>query len=592
MRFLTRARFQIRLLTPILTWLILLNLCVASPASTIFAAQETGASDTVANAEEVQPTTEAIQASAGISETVAKAIEPVDAWFGKYLVGPLASFFFFDFYTGPRFDDAGAKTSAGWLGVSLPFVVIWLLAGAIFLTFKMAFINVRGFFHAIALTMGKYDSPDEVGEVSHFQALTSALSATVGLGNIAGVAIAIGAGGPGATFWMIVIGLLGMSSKFTECTLGQMYRRVDPKTGRVSGGPMRYLADGLKEMGLGPLGSILSVFFALLCIGASFGGGNAFQVGQSLDAIRGDQHFGFIDENPWIYGVTLAILAGVVIIGGIKSIGKVASKIVPFMCAAYVLMALYIIGTHLDMVMPAFTSIWENAFNWQAGMGAILGVMVVGIQRAVFSNEAGVGSAAIAHSAAKTDEPVSEGIVALLEPFIDTVVICTMTALVIIIAGGDWVPQTETDALLNKDYGSWSNPAYGEYVSGAKKSGAALTVAAVSGDAGLKWFKYVLYAAVILFAYSTIISWFYYGERCWTNLFGEWSSFIYKVMFLTFTVLGSIVTTGNILDFSDLLILSMALPNMLGLFLLSGKVKAALNDYCQRKRSGEIKPHS
>ena len=456
----------------------------------------------------------------------------------------------------------------------------------------MAFINVRGFFHAIALTMGKYDSPDEVGEVSHFQALTSALSATVGLGNIAGVAIAIGAGGPGATFWMIVIGLLGMSSKFTECTLGQMYRRVDPKTGRVSGGPMRYLADGLKEMGLGPLGSILSVFFALLCIGASFGGGNAFQVGQSLDAIRGDQHFGFIDENPWIYGVTLAILAGVVIIGGIKSIGKVASKIVPFMCAAYVLMALYIIGTHLDMVMPAFTSIWENAFNWQAGMGAILGVMVVGIQRAVFSNEAGVGSAAIAHSAAKTDEPVSEGIVALLEPFIDTVVICTMTALVIIIAGGDWVPQTETDALLNKDYGSWSNPAYGEYVSGAKKSGAALTVAAVSGDAGLKWFKYVLYAAVILFAYSTIISWFYYGERCWTNLFGEWSSFIYKVMFLTFTVLGSIVTTGNILDFSDLLILSMALPNMLGLFLLSGKVKAALNDYCQRKRSGEIKPHS
>ena len=598
MRFLIRTRFLSDLRRPAMAQLVplvLLSLFVAFQPSRSFAAQESSADSNSASADSaalVSSTEAAAPADQTLTQIVNEAIKPVDAWFGDYLVTPLSNFFFFDFYTGPRFDDDGVKTSSGWLGVSLPFVVIWLLIGAIFLTFKMAFINVRGFFHAIALTMGKYDSPDEVGEVSHFQALSSALSATVGLGNIAGVAIAIGAGGPGATFWMILIGLLGMSSKFTECTLGQMYRRVDPKTGRISGGPMRYLAAGLKDIGLGPLGSFLSVFFAILCIGASFGGGNAFQVGQSLDAIRSDPALSFIDTNPWIYGLTLAVLAGVVIIGGIKAIGKVASKIVPLMCAAYVLMALYIIGTHLDMVMPAFTSIWENAFNWQAGMGAILGVMVVGIQRAVFSNEAGVGSAAIAHSAAKTDEPVSEGIVALLEPFIDTVVICTMTALVIIIAGGDWVPQTETDALLNKEYGSWSNPAYGEYVSGAKKSGAALTVAAVSGDAGLQWFKYVLYAAVILFAYSTIISWFYYGERCWTNLFGEVSSFIYKALFLTFTVLGSIVTTGNILDFSDLLILSMALPNMLGLFLLSGKVKAALNDYCQRKRSGEIKPHS
>lgn len=585
-----RARFQTSSSRPIVTWLIVLSLCVASQPSTMLAAQEAGSSDTENIVADAPSTDEETQAAASISETVAKAIEPVDAWFGKYLVGPLASFFFFDFYTGPRFEE-GVKTSDGWLGVSLPFVVIWLLVGAIYLTIRMMFINVRGFFHAIALTMGKYDDPDDVGEVSHFQALTSALSATVGLGNIAGVAIAIGVGGPGATFWMIVIGLLGMSSKFTECTLGQMYRRIDPVTGRVSGGPMRYLAAGLKEMGLGPLGSFLSIFFALLCIGASFGGGNAFQVGQSLDAIRSDPTFEFLDTNPWIYGLALAVLAGVVIVGGIKKIGKVASKIVPFMCAAYVLMAMYIILTHVEMIAPAMKSILNNAFNWQAGYGAILGVMVVGIQRAVFSNEAGVGSAAIAHSAAKTDEPVSEGIVALLEPFIDTVVICTMTALVIIIAGGDWVPQTETNAILNNDYGSWSNPTYGEHVSGAKKSGAALTVAAVSGDAGLAWFRYVLYAAVILFAYSTIISWFYYGERCWTNLFGESSSFIYKAMYLTFTVLGSIVTTGNILDFSDLLILSMALPNMLGLFLLSGKVKAALDDYCERLKSGEIKPH-
>ncbi len=566
-------------------------------------------------------------------DTVREKIKPIDGWFGKYLVTPLETVFFFDFFTGPRFEDgqeftdandnkkydegeavnANAEitvkdkagnpytvttdadgkwkvmTSKGWLGVSLPFVVIWLLVGAIYLTLRMGFINIRGFFHAIALTKGDYDNPEDEGEVSHFQALSSALSATVGLGNIAGVAIAIGAGGPGATFWMVVIGLLGMTSKFTECTLGQMYRRVDPKTGRVSGGPMRYLKDGLAEMGMKPLGYVLSTVFAVLCIGASLGGGNSFQVGQSLDAIRGDANLSFIDQNPWVYGLVLAALVGVVIIGGIKSIGKVASRIVPFMCAAYVLMCFYIIGTNFDKVAPSFQLIFDNAFNWQAGFGAVLGVMVVGIQRAVFSNEAGVGSAAIAHSAAKTDEPVSEGIVALLEPFVDTVVICTMTAIVIIIAGGEWTASTEANDIMSKNYGSWSNTDYGQYVSGAKKSGAALTVSAVSGDVGLSWFRYVLYTAVILFAYSTLISWYYYGERCWTALFGEWSSFLFKILFLTFTVLGSIVTTGKILEFSDLLILSMALPNILGLYLLSGKVKGELNSYTSRKKSGEIK---
>ena len=534
------------------------------------------------------PETETADAESGNSlvESVTKAIEPVDEWFGKYLVAPMGSFFFFDFGTGPKFDDDGNLISKGWLGVSIPFVVAWLLLGAIFLTIRMMFINLRGFLHAINLTRGVYDDPNHQGEVTHFQALSSALSATVGLGNIAGVAIAIGVGGPGATFWMVVIGLLGMSSKFTECTLGQMYRRVDPVTGKVSGGPMRYLKEGLKEMGLGPIGMILAFVFSLLCIGAALGGGNAFQVGQSLDAIRED--IPFIDKNPWIYGLALAVAVGVVIVGGIKSIGKVASRIVPVMCAAYVAMSLYIIFTNIEKVGPAFSSILANAFNMEAGFGAILGVMVVGIQRAVFSNEAGVGSAAIAHSAAKTEEPVSEGIVALLEPFIDTVVICTMTAIVIIIAGGDWVPQTNQDNLLQANYGAWSNPDYGLYVSGENKSGAALTRSAISGDAGVSWFKYVLYVAVILFAYSTLISWYYYGERCWTSLFGEWSSFAFKILFLVFTVLGSIVTTGNILDFSDLLILSMALPNILGLFLLSGKVKAKLDDYWSRKKSGQL----
>ena len=567
---------------------MLVNLGAASCSyGVVFQDEEPAAEASVdeTSAEEASGESSA-EESKSIVEMVTEAIEPVDKWFGKYLVAPMASFFFFDFGTGPVFNEDGTVKSEGWLGVSIPFVVAWLLLGATFLTVRMSLINIRGFFHAISLIRGVYDNPEDEGEVTHFQALSSALSATVGLGNIAGVAIAIGTGGPGATFWMIVIGLLGMSSKFTECTLGQMYRRVDPVTGRVSGGPMRYLKEGLTEMGLAPIGMLLAFVFSLLCIGAALGGGNAFQVGQSLDAIRGD--IPFIDQNPWIYGLVMSVAVGAVIIGGIKSIGKVASRIVPFMCFAYVLMAMYIIFTNLDLVGPAFSSIFENAFNLQAGIGAVLGVMVIGIQRAVFSNEAGVGSAAIAHSAAKTNEPVSEGIVALLEPFVDTVVICTMTAIVIIIAGGDWVPQTDPGNLLTQDYGAWSNPDYGLYVSGENKSGAALTRSAISGEFGIPWFKYVLYAAVIMFAYSSLISWYYYGERCWTSLFGEWSSFGFKAIFLVFTVLGSIVTTGNILDFSDLLILSMALPNILGLFILSGKVKERLDDYWDRKKAGQL----
>ncbi|MCA9124477.1 MAG: alanine:cation symporter family protein [Planctomycetaceae bacterium] len=505
--------------------------------------------------------------TAGESANATSWMGKVDSVFGEYLVKPLAAFLFFDFWTGPRTDDLGNVTSEGWLGTSVPFVVIWLLLGATYFTVRMGFINVRAFWHAIRLTKGDYDNPDEPGEVSHFQALSSALSATVGLGNIAGVAIAIGTGGPGACFWMILVGVLGMTSKFTECTLGQMYRKVAPD-GTVSGGAMHYLRDGLAELGLKPLGSVLAVIFSLLCVGASFGGGNAFQVGQSLDAIR--QDVSLIDTYPWIYGLLMAALAGFVIIGGIKSIGAVASKIVPFMCGAYVLMAMFILIRNAGAIPSAISAIFEGAFSMQAGLGGVLGIMVIGIQRAVFSNEAGVGSAAIAHSAAKTDEPVSEGIVALLEPFIDTVIICTMTALVIIL----------TDAPNE----------FPQFVTGEQKSGAALTAAAVSGAHGVHWFKYVLYLAVVLFAYSTLISWSYYGERCWTSLFGPRSSMAYKVIFLGFTVLGSIVTTGNILDFSDLLILGMSLPNILGLILLSGKVRSRLDQYWDKYTRGELDP--
>lgn len=470
----------------------------------------------------------------------------VDDWFGTYLVSPIAAVFFFDFGTG------------------VPFIVLWLLAGGIFLTLRMGFINFRAFKHAINLIRGLYDNPDEPGEVSHFQALSAALSATVGLGNIAGVAIAIGAGGPGACFWIILVGLFGMSAKFAECTLGQIYRITD-RDGHVLGGPMRYLRVGLRDLGLAPLGTVLAGLFMLLCIGASFGGGNAFQVGQSLDAIRGSD--GLLAEQPWIYGLVMALAVGVVIIGGIKSIGAVASRIVPVMCLLYLAAALYILARHYTEIPEALAKIVQEAFSPDAAYGGFLGVMVIGIKRAVFSNEAGIGSAAIAHSAAKTDEPVSEGIVALLEPFIDTVVVCTITALVVIVTGVYEAPEMATVV--------------------ERELGARLTLYAfVTG--GHDWFRYILYVAVVLFAYSTCISWSYYGERCWVQLFGVRTSLIYKLLFLVFTFLGSIVTRGNILDFSDLMILGMSFPNLLGVFLLSGVVKRALDTYWGKYQSGQL----
>ena len=490
----------------------------------------------------------------------AAAAEPVEAtWaakvdevFGEWVVGPFAEVLFFDF---------GTET---WLGTKIPFVVVWLLAGAVFLTLKMGFINIRAFRHAIDLTRGKYDKPDETGEVSHFQALSAALSATVGLGNIAGVAIAIGTGGPGACLWIVAIGILGMSAKFAECTLGQIYR-VKDADGHVLGGPMRYLQTGLAEIGLAPLGKILAILFMLLCIGASFGGGNAFQIGQSLEAVRGD--ITILEDYPIIYGIGMAIMIGIVIVGGMRSIGAVASKIVPFMCGAYVLTALYILASHASAIPDAVVMICTEAFKPQAAYGGFLGILVIGVKRAVFSNEAGVGSAAIAHSAAKTEEPVSEGIVALLEPFIDTVVVCTITALLVIVTG------------------AYNHPDMAEAI--AQDQGAKVTLFAFTSG-GYDWFKYILYIAVVLFAYSTCISWSYYGERCWVELFGARMSIVYKLLFLCFTVLGSIVTAGNILAFSDLMILGMSFPNLLGVFLLSGIVKRRLDVYWQKYKSGEL----
>ncbi|MFT5049603.1 MAG: AGCS family alanine or glycine:cation symporter [Chlamydiales bacterium] len=449
--------------------------------------------------------------------------------------------------------------------LTMPLLVIWLVIGAVFFTLRMGFVQVRSFWHAIMVTAGKYDNPDDKGEVTHFQALTTALSATVGLGNIAGVAIAISIGGPGATLWMVIAGLLGMASKFTECSLGQMYRQVRPD-GSVMGGAMYYLSHGLKEKGMGPLGYGLAVLFALLCMGGSLAGGNSFQVSQSLGAL--EQTFPAIANMRWVYGLVMTIAAGFVIIGGVKRIAATAEKIVPFMCGLYVAACLWILFINMGAIPAAIQTILSGAFNADAGIGGMVGVLVVGFQRAAFSNEAGIGSAAIAHSTAKTEYPVQEGIVALLEPFIDTVVVCTMTALVIVITGAYNNPGAEYEALR------------------AANNGAALTAKAM-GDA-VSWFPYLLSVAVVMFAFSTMISWSYYGERCWVWLFGDRSSIIYKIIFLAFVFLGSVISATAVLEFGDLMILGMALPNILGLFLLSGKVKQAYGDYREKLKAGEV----
>ena len=367
------------------------------------------------------------------------------------------------------------------IGADVPIVVVWLVFGAIYFTFKMKFINFRGFRHAVDLIRGNYDDPMDKGEVSHFQALTTALSATVGLGNIAGVAIAISIGGPGATFWMIVAGFLGMSAKFVECTLGVKYRKIDIN-GEVSGGPMYYLRDGLAKYGMGNLGKLLAVLFAVLCVGGSFGGGNMFQANQAYAQLSGQ--FPLLAGNGPLFGFILAILVGAVIIGGIKSIANVTEKIVPFMAALYVGTAILIIGMNITEIGSVFVMIFNGAFASDAAFGGIIGVLIQGFRRAAFSNEAGVGSASIAHSAAKTNEPVSEGIVALLEPFIDTVVICTMTAIVLIITGFHNVEGVEGAQMTSQAFGSV-----------------------------FSWFPYLLVFAIFLFAFSTMISWSYYGLK-------------------------------------------------------------------------------
>ncbi len=440
----------------------------------------------------------------------------------------------------------------------IPFIVIWLVLGATFFTLRMGFINIRGFRHSIDLAKGKYDDPEAPGQVTHFQALATAVSGTVGLGNIAGVAVAVSLGGAGATFWMIVCGLLGMSSKFVECTLGVKYRDILPD-GRVFGGPMNYLRYGLEKRNLKGFGKVLAGVFAVLAVGASFGGGNMFQANQSFEQLAGQ--FTMLEGNGFWFGIITAILVGVVIIGGIQSIAKVTGKVVPIMASVYILAALTVIIMNIENIGPAFSAIFDGAFSPSALKGGVVGVLVVGFQRAAFSNEAGVGSAAIAHSTAKTNNPPSEGFVALLEPFIDTVVVCTLTALVLIFTGMHEV-EGMAGAQLTSD-------AFGSQIS---------------------WFPYVLGIAVFLFAFSTMISWSYYGMRAWTYLFGKSkrSEMIYKLLFLVFVVIGASVSLGAVLDFSDMMILAMSFPNIIGLYIMSGEVKGDLKTYWQKLKSNQL----
>ncbi|UFH59247.1 alanine/glycine:cation symporter family protein [Sulfurovum mangrovi] len=464
----------------------------------------------------------------------------------------LGSIFFYDVFFGTI------------EGASMPFIVAWLIIGGVVLTFRFGFINVRMFSHSYKIITGQYKTADDVGEITPFQSLTTALSATVGLGNIAGVAIAIAVGGPGATFWMILAGFFGMTLKFTEVTLAQIYREKRPD-GRIMGGAMQYLSKGLETKGYTRLGKVLAVLFAFLAIGGSLGAGNAFQTSQALGALT--ERIPFFESYPIAFGLIMASIVGFVIIGGIKRIASTAEKIVPLMVFVYLLASLWILLTNASAVPEAISTIIHEAFAPTAVAGGLIGVLVQGFKRAAFSSEAGIGSAAIVHSTASVKYPVRQGMVALYEPFIDTIVICSMTALVIVTTGV-YDPSGEFANLV------------------ASKQGAALTAAAYGTV--ISWFPVILSFSIVLFAFSTMISWSYYGERSWTYLFGEKYTLVYKIIFVLFTVVASITSASTLLEFSDLLILGMALPNLLGLYILQGDVHRNLKEYLSKWKSGEL----
>ena len=477
--------------------------------------------------------------------------ESINNWFGTNLVGPIAGIMFAN------------------VGFGIPFIVALLGVGAVFFTLWFKFINIRLFKHGVDCVRGKYDNPADAGEVTHFKALTSALSATVGLGNIAGVAIAIAVGGPGAVFWMWLVAFCGMTLKFASCTLGQAYRRID-ENGVVLGGPMAYLRDGIAEVypKQRHFGEFLAGLYAIFIILASIGGGNMFQSNTSyailVTIVPGAESV----ATQWIVGIIFAVATGAVIIGGIRRIGNLTATLVPAMCIFYVVSCLIIILANITQVPSLFGDIFMQAFVPEAAFGGFVGVLVQGMKRAAFSNEAGLGSAAIAHAAAKTDEPVREGVVAMLGPFIDTLIVCTMTALTILITG-----------VLNTD----APP-------GNSIEGAALTASAMNSVSTI--LSYGLIVVVFTFAYSTLISWSYYGDRAVEYLFGKKGIMPYRIIYVLLAVLGPVLSVGHIITFSELMILALAFPNIIGLFLLTKKLTALTKDYTSRLASGSIKEYT
>ncbi len=483
---------------------------------------------------------------AGVDQAVETFIAPVSQLFSSLI-----------FFSVPLF------------GAELPLVVLWLVAGAVFCTLYFNFINVRGLAHAFRLVRGDYANPKDSGEVSHFQALATAVSGTVGIGNIGGVAIAVSLGGPGVLFWMVLAGFLGMSTKFVECALATHYRRQNPD-GSVSGGPMFYLARGLAERGLPRLGRFMGGFYAVGIVIGCLGIGNMFQSNQAFMQfvnVTGGVEASWFADKGWLFGLVMAALIGIVILGGIKSIARVTEKVVPFMALLYCAMALLIIGMNAEALPFAVSAIFQGAFTPEGVAGGTLGAIIIGFQRAVFSNEAGIGSAAIAHAAVRTRHPITEGYVSLLEPFIDTIVICSLTGLVIVTT-------------------LYYDPAFTEGVGGIEMTSAAFA-------RNVAWFPLPLSVAALLFAFSTAISWSYYGLKGWSYLFGEGrlGRGLFKLLFCAFIVIGSMIQLTSMLDLSDALVFVICVPNILGIYLLAPVIKRELARYHRKLKSGEILNH-
>ena len=481
-------------------------------------------------------------AAQNIDETVNRLMQP--------LADALSAFIFF---------------SVPLAGADVPLIVVWLIIAAFFFTFYLGFINLRGFGYAIHVVRGALKNDKHDGEISHFQALTAAMSGTIGVGNMAGVAITVSLGGPGAIFWLIVAGLVGMTTKFVECALGVKYRTINAD-GTVSGGPMYYLRDGLAAKGMARLGKMLGAFFALSIVIGCLGAGNMFQSNQAyvqLVEVSGGTNSPLVGYG-WLVGLAMALLVGLIIVGGIKSIANITVRLVPFMVMIYVVLALLVLLLNITAIPAAIGLILSSAFTMEGVSGGFIGIMILGFQRAAFSNEAGLGSAAIAHAAVQTDEPLSEGFVGLLEPFIDTVVVCTLTGLVLVIT-------LPTEALM-----------------GSGMSGIELTSSAF--EENISWAPVPLAFVAMIFAFSTMLAWAYYGIKGWTYLLGESKANekTFGVIFCIFIVIGASIKLDTVLEFADAMIFIMAIPNLIGLYILAPDVKKDLSAYMAKLQAQKL----